>query len=301
MKRTLAVVMSHGAVEPPVEEAVDALRSEGGAVTLHGGRDIDGAVRAALDDGADVLVAAGGDGTVNAVANTLLDLGASASVPLAVLPRGTANDFATACGIPTDALDALRLAAAATPVPVDVGQVDGRRFVNAATGGYGAEVTARAPEALKRLTGGLAYFLTGLAHLPGLEGHRTRIRGPGLEWDGDLIGFGIGNGRQAGGGIPFAPEALLDDGLLDVFLLPGSDVSALTELMTALAAGAGIVGENVLTSRTAYLEVEASGTLHVNVDGEPMQQERYRFEVLPRALRICLPPEAPLSHRSAGG
>ena len=142
------------------------------------------------------------------------------SPSLAILPLGTANDLAHACRIPLDPLGALRLAKSGPETKVDVGRTNGRYFLNMATGGFGAHVTAVTPNELKKVLGGAAYFLTGLTHFTSIRPEHGRFSGPGFTWEGPFLILAVGNGRQAGGGHQLCPEALINDGLLDVRVLP---------------------------------------------------------------------------------
>ena len=161
------------------------------------------------------------------------------ATPLAILPLGTANDLAHACRIPLDPLGALRLAVSGATAAVDVGRVGGRPFMNLATGGFGTQVTVATPNDLKKILGGAAYLLTGVTHFSSIRPARIRLAGPDLNWEGAALVIGVGNGRQAGGGHQLCPTALLNDGLLDVTVLPhvpGEEV--LPALRALLARGA---------------------------------------------------------------
>src|SRR5690606_9007210 len=123
----------------------------------------------AAEEGLPLVLAGGGDGTLNEVAGALaaLQRDADALPALGVLPLGTANDFATSAAIPADPAAALDLALQAAPRPVDAVRVHAgdveRWFLNVATGGFGTEATVETPDELKRTLGRLAYLLTGLA------------------------------------------------------------------------------------------------------------------------------------------
>jgi lipid kinase YegS len=206
-----------------IREAVEALRAEG--------HDVD--VRVTWEDGhadlfaaevahdVDVVVAAGGDGTVSEVAEGLVGVD-GASAALAVLPLGTANDFAAAAAIPLDDIPAaLRLAVEPGKVrEIDVLTVGDRVVLNVATAGPGTRVTVDTPEGLKRALGGLSYAIAGIAQLSSFAAQQGTIRGPDFEWSGAFLAIAVGNGRQAGGGVALCPDARVDDGLLDVRVIP---------------------------------------------------------------------------------
>src|SRR5712692_3171358 len=109
----------------------------------------------------DLLIAAGGDGTLNEVVHGLMGLSRDARPVFGVVPLGTANDFATGCEIPRDPETALALCMEGEAVPIDVGKANEHWFLNAASIGFGAEVTATTPPELKRLLGHAAYTVMG--------------------------------------------------------------------------------------------------------------------------------------------
>lgn len=209
-----ACLVLHGkaAAREDVRAAVRAVRDEGVDLEVRVTWEADDAerfARQAAGEGFGVVIAGGGDGTINQVVAGLVQgvPREQASPSLAVLPLGTANDLAHACGIPLDPKAALRLAIFGTSANGDVGRVNERHFVNMATGGFGSQVTVATPPELKKLLGGVAYLLTGLTHFTNIRPERGRLTGPGFAWEGPFLVLAIGNGRLAGGGHPLCPEA----------------------------------------------------------------------------------------------
>ncbi|UUC52120.1 lipid kinase YegS [Pseudomonas citronellolis] len=294
MAKPEAMLILHGkqAANDAVRAAVLARREAGWRldvrVTWEEG-DAERLVDEALAAGYPTLVAGGGDGTARAVAEALYRADAAAS--LALLPLGTANDFARAAGIPLEPAAALGLLEEVAR-PIDLGEVEGRIFLNMATGGFGSTVTANTSEDLKKALGGAAYLLTGISRFSEVHSAEGHFRGPGFDWQGEFLALGIGNGRQAGGGHPLCAQALADDGLLDVSILPapGDMLSALGSL---LGSGGGLQ-ELFVRARLPWVELEAGEGLAINLDGEPLQARRARFEVRPAALRLHLPADSPL-------
>ncbi len=243
----------------------------------------------ALAAGYRYLIAGGGDGTLRDIAEAMALADPSAS--LVLLPLGTANDFARAAGVPLEPDAALALLDV-PPRAIDLGEVGGQLFLNMATGGFGSQVTANTSEDLKKVLGGAAYLFTGLSRFSELHAAYGELQGPGFHWRGELLALGIGNGRQAGGGHELCPQALADDGLLDISILPAPQevVSTLRDLM---AGGWGI--ENLFVrARLPWVEIKAAEGLDINLDGEPLQGESLRFVARPQALRVHLPEGSPL-------
>ncbi|HGM6769602.1 TPA: lipid kinase YegS [Stenotrophomonas maltophilia] len=258
-------------------------------------------VAEAIDHGADVIVAAGGDGTLSAVAETLAhrDESADALPSLALVPMGTANDFATSANLPTEPEAALALIGQTTAHAIDLLRVDadGTSWwcANLASGGFGTQVTVETDAGLKKMLGGLAYVITGIAKLGRIEPITARLHGPDFAWEGGFIALGIGNGRQAGGGQQLCPQALIDDGLLDVTVVPELEGEVASTLGQMLTGGKEAALERVATRvRLPWLQLESAQPLTLNLDGEPVQARRFRIDCVVGRVRMHLPADCPL-------
>lgn len=295
---------------PEVREAVATVRREGHPlevrVTWEGG-DVARFVAEAAAEGIERLVAGGGDGSVNEMAAALAGLDAARRPSMGILPLGTANDFATACGIPKEPEAALRLACTGQPRSIDVARANDRVFVNVASAGFGAAVTAGTPVELKDFLGGGAYTLMGILQAVNFTPYECTLRTPDGERSGGMIVGAVCNGRLAGGGQPLAPDALVDDGLLDVVSIVPFAVADIPqvarELATLLVAGGDPrhAGRWVVRTRVPWLETDSDGELPVNLDGEPMRARHLRFEAVPGALAAVLPPHCPCVRQEQGG
>ncbi len=295
MQERKALLILHGkqALNAEVRTAVEARRALGWQldvrVTWEAG-DAQRLVNEALAAGYPTLIAGGGDGTLRDVAEAMALAKTSAS--LALLPLGTANDFARAAGVALEPQAALALLDEPAQ-PIDLGEVDGQVFLNMATGGFGSNVTANTSEELKRVLGGAAYFLTGLTRFAEVRSSFGRFAGPDFQWEGEFLALGIGNGRQAGGGHLLCPQAQVNDGLLDVCIVPAA-TDVVGTLGTLLSGGINGLQSVAVSARVPWLEVEAPEGLDLNLDGEPMESRQLRFVALPAALRVHLPAQSPL-------
>lgn len=297
MAQRRAILILHGkqSLNEQVREAVARKREQGWELdvrlTWEGG-DAQRLVKEALAAGHRQVIAGGGDGTLRDIAEALAQSQTDDQpASLVILPLGTANDFARAAGVPLEvdaALDLLEVPAR----PVDLGEVDGRLFLNMATGGFGSQVTANTSEDLKKVLGGAAYLFTGLTRFSELHAAYGELSGPDFHWAGDLLALGIGNGRQAGGGHVLCPNALADDGLLDISILPAPQELVGT-LKGLLAGGLGI--ENMFVrARLPWIELKSAQGLDINLDGEPLTCKHLRFEARPAALMVHLPTRSAL-------
>jgi len=295
--RLCIIVHETDASDPRLRDAVQGARQQGHAIEVRvaakdgdAGKLVGAAVAEARRGEFDCIVAGGGDGTVNQVFAAARAEGLPAQCSLGVLPLGTANDFARSAGIPADDLEAaLSIATDAAPRWIDAGEIDGRLFVNLLSGGFGARITAETDPGLKDQLGGLAYALTGVARFAELSANRGRFRAEGFAWEGDFVALAIGNGRHAGGGIELCPDALLDDGLLDLTIVPTLDrTKPLEALGNLLRRGTEGIVSTLPTARSTWIEYESAQDLHINLDGEPMVLKSFRVEARPRALPVRL-------------
>jgi lipid kinase YegS len=298
------ILNGKSADDEDVREAVAAMRGRGVdigvRVTWEAG-DAGRYVAEAVRDGVATVVAAGGDGTLSEVAAALAAEAADADeLPsIGLVPLGTANDFAAAAALPEEPMAALELVHGARAHAIDLLRIDDgetqRWAVNLASGGFGTEVTVETREGLKEMLGGLAYLVTGMSRLGRIDPIEARVDGSGFEWRGGFIALGFGNGRQAGGGQALCPEAVIDDGLLDVTIVPELEGEMATALATMLREGRhAALARVATTARLPWVEIAAPRAFTLNLDGEPVQATRFRVECVPGRLRMHLPAGCPL-------
>jgi diacylglycerol kinase (ATP) len=238
--------------------------------------------------GADLVVAVGGDGTVNEVVNGLARTEWGGA--LAVIPQGTANDFAAGLGIPEGVESSLEVALSGTRRLLDLGRVNGRYFANMSTGGFGAESAEEASPEAKRLLGPWAYVATGVKEFVDLTPSRARFCTPSRElYDGEVTLFAVGNGKRTGGGNYLTPRAEPDDGELDLLIVPGLTRLDFLALIPELRSGSHLDDPSVLYFRTTRLRVESESELSMNTDGEPMRGKRFTYGLEAGRLAVMTP------------
>jgi YegS/Rv2252/BmrU family lipid kinase len=242
--------------------------------------------RQAAADGADVVVAVGGDGTASEVAAGLLRSGAT----LAVVPAGNGNDLARSLGMPANwrgALAALRLA---RPAMIDVGHMQGRVFLQSAGVGIDAYVgLLRQRE--RRLSGALAYAKCAVEGLLTYPPREMTLELDGHRWRQRALAVTVANGETYGGGMRIAPGAAWDDGLLDVCLI--GDLGRLDALrMFPTVYWGGHVGHpRFRLIRGRRLSVAADDPLPVHADGDAAGVTPVEFSVEPAALQVLRLPK----------
>jgi diacylglycerol kinase (ATP) len=232
--------------------------------------------------GADVVVAVGGDGTLNEVVNGVDGL----PTPVGIIPLGTANDLARQLSIPPDADHAMDVVLQKPPIRIDTASLNGRRFVNVSTGGLGAEATAETPTSAKASLGPLAYAITGVRKLSALEPYVGSFEGEGFEVEGEFLLFAVGNGRSTGAGMPLTTNASLTDGLLDVCVVEAVSRSDIPRLLLQARKGEHFGQPGVHYARMSWMRLTVSEAIAVNVDGEHQELARLEYRVRPRDLLI---------------
>lgn len=221
--------------------------------------------RDAVESGVALVIAWGGDGTVNEAAGALIHTG----VPLAIVPAGSGNGLASDLGVPFDPRAALELAATASPFAIDAGQVDDCLFFNIAGVGVDAVIAARFGERGIRKRGPLAYV-----QLSTIELLRYRAQTYSLTIDGEpfehrALLLAIANGRQYGNRMLIAPGARLDDGLLEVVIVEDLSLLGIAWRLPALLRGTLKPHRGVAMRAAREMQIRAEGAIPFHVDGEP--------------------------------
>ena len=244
--------------------------------------------REAAQAGVDLVVAAGGDGTINEVVNGLA--GVARRPRFAVVPLGTANDFALGLGVPDDVRAALDVAVTGRARAVDLPMVNERYFLNVSTGGFGAEATEHAAAESKRLLGAWAYLITGARQFVDLEPVGGVVEADGrVVYSGDFLLFAVGNGRQTGGGSMLTPRAELDDGLLDLLVVRAVQRLDFLSLLPDLRAGTHLESPDILYAQARHLLITTQESLSVNADGEPIRGTRFEYRLDAGRLIVMTP------------
>ena len=274
-----------------VKAAVKHVRQSGIDVDVYipwSRKDLGRFVRQAIKDGARRIVAGGGDGTLNAAVNAMIRGDTRPKASLGILPLGTANDFAKGAGIDAkDLISALELACTGSSTKIDVGRMNEQYFINVASAGFGAEVTATTPQEMKKLLGGMGYSIMGFVKAFQLEPYEGRLILPdGVVKEGSMLIMAVGNGRFAGGGYEVAPQAILTDGLLDVAVVSGLRPDNLSRVIEEMKHPANPRNEHLLYHQLSAFTIETEKPLHVNLDGEPIKGTHFEFRCIPEALSV---------------
>ena len=253
---------------------------------VHAPEDLAELLDSSVGRDADRIIIGGGDGTLNACLPALM----RAQIPVAVLPLGTANDFAHNLGIPSDLDGATTIALTGQERRIDVGCVNGRAFLNVATIGLGPEVTRHLTSELKARLGFLSYPRALMSayrearpfrvRLEAEEQHAMRLR---------CIHLAIGNGRYYGGGAIVNHPARVDDGLLHLSALRPRPLWRLLLQAPLFGFGWHRPAPDAVAIVSRELVVETDPPKHISADGEIMSNTPATFELRPQALSILVP------------
>ncbi|MFW5996315.1 MAG: diacylglycerol/lipid kinase family protein [Halanaerobiaceae bacterium] len=244
------------------------------------------AAEKAVRAGMEVIVAAGGDGTINEVVNGIAGTGAV----LGVIPTGTGNDFARALGMPPGLEDSCRQILAGSTRTVDLGTVRGRKFINCAGVGFDADVARRTNRQRKYISGYWMYLLSVLEALMVYRTVSVKITldgGKMLECSPMLVAVGIGT--SYGGGIEIVPDSVMDDGLFDVCVI--DEVKGPNTLRYLYRALQGRHTELARTEiyRSRCVKLEMNTELPYHVEGEVFKADTLKFTLEPEAMRVIIP------------
>jgi diacylglycerol kinase (ATP) len=244
----------------------------------------------AAENGCELIVVAGGDGTLNEVVNGIFERNSQGRV--GIIPLGTGNDFARSINLPASSDDCLEVIARGQTKPIDLVRVTSdqvRYFVNVSAGGFSGLVDEKLTPEIKKTWGPLAYLRSAAAALPELRAYKTKIAFDETETiEMDLYNVIIGNGRYVAGGIPVAPEAILNDGLIDVVLIPEKPKAELAVLVAQILLGKHLASETIVYRRAAQVDVNSKPGMWFNVDGELVGNEPALFEVMPEAIKFII-------------
>jgi diacylglycerol kinase (ATP) len=251
--------------------------------------------RSAADEGAELVVAVGGDGTVHEVANGLMRAQRRPLPELGILARGTGDDFVRALGIPTADIDALTVLRDGRARDLDVGRVTYRTaagaeaqsyFVSMAGVGMSGAVARRLNTTSKRLGGKVAGLVATFAVFSRWRNVDLRVTVGGEQRDGRMEDVLVGNTEFHNGGMRLCPGARPDDGAFDVLLIGDLTKADLVRVLPKLYKGTHLPHPKAELLRGATVSVESSTPLPIELDGEQPGTTPVRFEVVPGELRV---------------
>ncbi|TCP24123.1 diacylglycerol kinase (ATP) [Scopulibacillus darangshiensis] len=262
MKKNVAYILSR-LEQAGYETSTHATTGAGDATT---------AARLAVKREFDLVIAAGGDGTINEVVNGLAEQ--PYRPKLGILPMGTTNDFARAINMPKTIVKACDVLCEGVEMPIDVGKSNDigtendKYFINIAGGGKLTELTYDVPSRLKTMLGQLAYYLKGIEMLPSLKPTNVRIEYDGRLFEGDIMLFLVANTNSVGGFEKLAPDASLNDGMFDMLILQKTNLAEFIRLASLALRGEHMKDPKVIYAQANRIKIYTNEKLQLNIDGE---------------------------------
>lgn len=239
---------------------------EASAYATKGKGDATKGARKAVKRKFDMVVAAGGDGTINEVINGLAEQ--DYRPRLGVLPLGTTNDFARAVSIPRDIVKACDVLCGGYEMPIDIGKVNNRYFINIAGAGKLTELTYDVPSKLKTMLGQMAYYIKGIEMLPSIRPTNVTIDYDDRTFTGNIMMFLVSNTNSVGGFEKLAPEASLNDGLFDLIILKEANLAEFIRLASLATRGEHMKDQKVIYAQASRIRIHADEKMQLNIDGE---------------------------------
>lgn len=288
-------VAGEGAFKDNLDRVIYLFQQKGFRVVVHRTYphdNLDGVIRE-MCESVDMVVAAGGDGTVNSVVNCMLK-SSTKELPLGIIPAGTSNDLINHLKLPSNLNAAVDIIGRREIAYVDVGEVNGGYFVNVVSGGLMMDVPHSTNIKLKNIAGRLAYYLKGLEQLPHIKPAPIHISFPEGRLEDEVLLFIVLNGSIAGGFKNLAPLASMTDGKLDLLVFKPVPISKLVSLFLKI-----LKGEHVKDASLIYLQtpgpitISGGNDVSTDIDGE-------KGPGLPMEIKV-LAGRVPVFVKSKGG
>lgn len=232
----------------------------------------------------DRIIAAGGDGTINLCVNAMVKH--DINLPLAILPAGTANDFAYYFELPSDMEYLLDIALGEKTTKADVGVVNNRNFINVAALGALIDVSQKTDPNLKNAIGVMAYYLKAVTEIPQIRALSVKLSTPDAVYDEEIYFMVVMNGESAGGFRKLSPQSSMNDGKLDVIAFRKMPIVELAPLLFEVANGRHPQNRNVLCFQTDQLTIESPEHISTDIDGEHGEELPLHFSVLKARLEV---------------
>jgi YegS/Rv2252/BmrU family lipid kinase len=207
-------------------------------------------------------------------------------IPIAILPVGTANDFAKFIGIPEDVEMACEQIINSEPRNLDLGRVNDKYFINVASTGLFTDVSQKTDVNLKNTIGKLAYYVKGLEQLPNLRKLKIKVKSETAFFDGDMYLMMVFNGQTAGN-LNLAYKARIDDGLLDVIIIKAGVIKDTITLFIKMLRGDHLENTaGLIYFKSDKIEVECSENIVTDIDGEKGPDFPLEIECIKGGIKV---------------
>ncbi len=292
MKRTRLIynpTSGREEIKKHLSDILDILESYGLETSCYQTKGAGDAAKAAVEAANrdfDIIISAGGDGTLNDIINGLSNL--ERRPKIGIIPAGTTNDFARALKIPKDFTRAAHIIGEQNSKLIDVGRYNDKYFINIAGGGSLTELTYEVPSKYKTILGQLAYYLRGIEKVVFLKPMNITIEANSTIYQEEAMLFLITNSNSVGGFEKLSPNGDLSDGLFDVILAKKTNLADFLRLLTLATRGEHLKEKNIISFKTDKLKVYSNNPniVQINLDGELGGTLPGEFEMLKHHIDI---------------
>ena len=277
---------------------IERLESDGVEATVawtQGPDDAEALAKQAVEQGAALVVACGGDGTVHQAINGIMAAcGPGSPLPLGIVPLGRCNDLSTALGVPRSVQGAADTLLRGRLRTIDLARATGRYFSTVATLGFDSAVTEYVATGSSPLfrRGTIAYFYAVMVKLLRYRDVSVCLRGESWEYEGPIFLAATGNTSSYGGRFRIVPAAVMDDGLLTICLIRSAPRWEVLMALPRLFTGSHVRHPKVSVEQARRMEVHSTVPLSIWADGERVASTPTVIEIVPKALSVLVPAEA---------
>ncbi|MGB7605495.1 MAG: YegS/Rv2252/BmrU family lipid kinase [Lutisporaceae bacterium] len=240
-----------------------------------------------IDQDYEIICVSGGDGTVSSVSDAMARLGIKQ--PLGIFPSGTSNDLAAYLGIPRDIKACCDIILNGIIKNIDLGKVNGNHFINVCSAGLLTDVAYKTDTNLKNALGQMAYYIKGIEEIPKFSPIKMRLVSEDKVIEDNMLLLLILNGSSAGGFNRLAPDAIIDDGRMNVIAIKYANISNMLSLFLKIIRGEHIGDPNIYYFSTNKLRVECSQICKTDIDGEKGPSFPLDIEVMHQFLKVFVP------------
>ncbi len=273
---------------PEVLEKLEIAGYEASCHATTGAGDATRAAITAVERKYDIVIAVGGDGTLNEV---VAGLSQCENRPkLGLIPMGTTNDFARAVHIPRKIDEAIDIIIKGDTIPVDVGLMNNEKyFINIAAGGRLTELTYEVTSKMKTLLGPVAYYVKGIEMIPSIKATHMRFEVDDEVFEGNKMMFLCALTNSVGGFERIAPDASINDGYFTVMILDECSLPEFARVITLAARGEHLKDPRLIYRKARRVKVTTNGEVHMNLDGEYGGDAPAEFVNLKRHIEVFVP------------
>lgn len=273
---------------PEVLEKLEIAGYETSCHATTGEGDAKNAAALAVERGFDIVIAVGGDGTLNEVVAGISPF--ENRPKLGLVPMGTTNDFARAVRIPQKVHEAIDIIVKGDTIPVDVGLLnDERYFINIAAGGRITELTYDVPSKMKTVLGQLAYYIKGIEMLPSIKATKMRFEIDDEVFEGETMAFLCALTNSVGGFEKIAPDASINDGYFTMMILKKCNIVEFIRILTLALRGEHLNEPNLIYRKAKVVNITSDEKVLINLDGELGGEAPATFKNLGQHIEVFVP------------